>query len=533
MKKILFIPLFFFLVCPAFAQWNGNSASYPGVTADGANGLNVTGKVAIGTTSVPSDLIAASAFLGDKTKRYVEAHDSDHTIVVVNKGGYTMPIQIGTSTFLLTTATNVDLDTDLDTGTSAAGTDYCVYAVNDSGTLGFKISANTTWPDGYAATTATKIGGFHTLCVAVGTIAGHTLTDYAVKDILPASIWDLKHRPRSAPAGMVYSQGANIWVDIYLASGTGASTASVFGGTISDTRDWNDFVDDFAAVKKKLLDDGEFQIIAAGSNEETNITGSADPVTTGGHVDTAARRMISNIGVEDCAGVMWQWLRDQSYRYDVDVVPTFTAASKTATAYHAASPGGNPIYVKYDTDGSPYLACNMATDIVDKIVTFGSAWTLRIRHDADAATGGYQVYIDEDATQPNRLLCALPGLKTEYLRTSIPTSWLPIVYNAAPATPGVALSFDDGADERMEFISPTTANAAIDLGYISSPAWAWYDLPVSKGSLYRQGSYGDIKLFAGGSWSYGAYCGSRSRRADYSRWHTLSFLGGRGRSEPQ
>jgi hypothetical protein len=61
-----------------------------------------------------------------------------------------------------------------------------------------------------------------------------------------------------------------------------------------------------------MLDDGEFQVIAAGSNEETNITGSADPGTTGGHVDTASRRMISNIGVEDACGALYQWLSDQS-----------------------------------------------------------------------------------------------------------------------------------------------------------------------------------------------------------------------------
>jgi hypothetical protein len=77
-----------------------------------------------------------------------------------------------------------------------------------------------------------------------------------------------------------------------------------------------DHVDDLAAVNKRLLDDGEFQKIAAGGNEETNIAGSADPGTTGGHIDTASRRMISAIGCEDCAGVMWQWLSDQSFRSD-------------------------------------------------------------------------------------------------------------------------------------------------------------------------------------------------------------------------
>ena len=41
-----------------------------------------------------------------------------------------------------------------------------------------------------------------------------------------------------------------------------------------------------------------------------NIAGSNDPGTTGGHKDTAGRRMISNYGVEDCCGVLWQWTKD-------------------------------------------------------------------------------------------------------------------------------------------------------------------------------------------------------------------------------
>lgn len=233
------------------------------------------------------------------------------------KGTNEIPLKIGTAYFSTTADVTISTATDLDTGTISNGKDYYVYACNSSGTLVFKISLNSTYPSGFSASTSRKIGGFHTLSVAVGTISGHTLTGYVANDILPRSVWDLKHRPRSNPEGMVWSSEIQKWVDIYLASGTGASTASTYNATISDTRDWNDFVDDGAAVGKRLLDDDEFQAIAAGSNEETNITGSADPVTTGGHSDTAARRMISNIGCEDCTGALWQWLRTQSTRWDV------------------------------------------------------------------------------------------------------------------------------------------------------------------------------------------------------------------------
>ncbi len=427
-------------------------------------------------------------------------------------------------------AANVDktIANIIDTGSISNGKDYCVYACDSSDVLVYRVSLATTFPAGYDANSSRKLGGFHTLCTSVGTIAGHTLTGYVANDILPASVWDLNHRPVSEPAGMVYVDAINKWVDIYLPSGTGASTLSVNGGTISDTRDWMDFVDDGGAVKKRLMWDMEFQIAAAGSNEETNIAGSADPVTTGGHSDTAGRRMISNIGCEDMCGAMWQWLLDQSYRYDSD--GTMIAASKTLTIYHAASPGGNPIYVKYGANGRPYLCCNMATDAVDKWLTFGSAVTFLVKHDADAATGGYQVYFDEDATQPSRLLCALPGGKSEYLDTSDPNYPLKVTYNATPATPGVAINYDDGADERLEFISPTTANGTLDLASFGL-TFAYYNLPGAKGSLYRQSAYGDVKLLAGGSWARAVSCGSRGRFADAYRWGAAADVVGRFCSE--
>jgi len=480
--------------------------------------------------SVIAGAVMANFFL-DKTSRLIEATPADHTRVTINLGAYLIPLNIGNYWFLIDTATGVDLDTDLDTGSKAAGKDYFVYAVTNGSSLSFKISLESTYPSGYDATNSRKLGGFHTLCADVGTISGHTLTGYVNKDILPQSIWDLKHRAGCGNnAGMAYDPKSGLWIDIYLTSGTGANTASISGGTISDNRDWNSFVDDGGAVGKQLLDDGEFQLAAEGSNMQTNIAGSTDPVTTGGHSDTAGRRMISNIGLEDCCGAMYQWLRDQSYRWDSD--GTMGAASKTLTAYHAASPGGNPIYVKYGAGGRPYLCCNMATDAVDKFLTFGSAVTIMIKHDADAATGGYQLYVDEDAVQPGRLLCALPGLKTEYLDTSDPNYPLKITYNAAPATPGVALYYDDGADERLEFISPTSANGTIDLASYQLLTWGWYALPGSKGQLYRQGPYGDVKLLAGAAWYNATYCGPRARHASSgARWNASSYIGGRFRSE--
>ena len=320
---------------------------------------------------------------------------------------------------------------DIRTEMQEAGKAYYVYACDNNGVLTFKISLNSTYPSGYTATTSRKIGGFHSLCLDVGTISDHDLSDYKTYDILPTSIWDMKHRPICEPSGMVYDEAISKWVDIYLASGMGATCASVYGASITDNRNWMDFVDDGHAVKKRLLHDEEFQSAMAGSNEQTSIFASADPVTTGGHMDTSARRMISDIGCEDGAGAMYQWLLDQTFRYD----------------------GGSHTH------------------------------TQTITHKAGAT--GSALHKDQAESKPNAVL-------------------------------------GSGADETI------TGNATDP-----APSWGWYDLPGSKGSLYKQGTYGDAKLLAGVGWLYGTSCGSRGRHASDSRWNTSTHVGARFLAEPQ
>ena len=310
------------------------------------------------------------SFWGIKNLRLVDVYSGDHTKVKVNPSAYNIPILIGDHWHVMTSAVTVSSVDDLDTGSLAAGTDYYIYACTDGTTLSFKVSANATNPAGFDAVHSRKIGGFHTLCAAVGTISGHPLSGYAQKDILPASIWDLKHRAKNlVNVGLVYDSKIQKWVDIYLASGTGANTTSVNGGTISDTRNWMDFVDDGLAVGKRLLTDTEFTSIATGSNEETNITGSADPGTTSGHVDTAGRRMISNIGCEDCCGVVWQWIQDQSYYY------------YGASSYWGNLPGGK---------GSSYgqFAANPGADEVDNSDNGGDVKLIAGGSWSDAAHAG-------------------------------------------------------------------------------------------------------------------------------------------------
>jgi len=202
--------------------------------------------------------------------------------------------------------------TDYTVAAARAGKDFYVYAVLVGGVaLGLLVSANATYPVGHTVATSRKVGGFHCLCVSVGTISGHALSGYLAGDILPASVWDLKHRPVSAPEGMVYVEGLK-WVDIYLASVSGGRLVSANGGVIADGASspafhWYKIAQWMGAVGKRLPTQLEFFAAALGANQGTNIAGSADPGTTGGHVDTAGRRMLSDVGCEDCCGVLWQW----------------------------------------------------------------------------------------------------------------------------------------------------------------------------------------------------------------------------------
>ena len=234
------------------------------------------------------------------------------TYVNIGDDGY---VQNGSNTINLATASSWDNST-YATAANRAGKDFYIYACQPTdGTSVPKIvlSANSTVPTGYTASNSRKIGGFHCLCADVGTISGHALSGYVKGNILPASVWDLLHRPVSSPEGMVWS--GSEWVDIYLASWSGSKLVSVYGGTIADGYSSTPFhgelfSEKFGEVGKHLPSRDSFMHFAKGSNEMTSIYGSSDPGTAGGHKDTASRRMISNIGCEDCCGALWQWTSD-------------------------------------------------------------------------------------------------------------------------------------------------------------------------------------------------------------------------------
>ena len=291
-----------------------------------------------------------------------------------------MQLRVNSSSLISPTTLVKDLNTagNWDSATYAtaanrAGKDFYVYAcVPTSGTVpDFVLSASTTYPSAIpsgvtpSATNTRKVGGFHCLCVAVGTISGHDLTGYLAGDILPRSVWNLQHKPISSVEGMVYGKHGQ-WVDIYLPSVTGGELVSVNGGTIADGASATAFhaykFDQwFGRIGKKSISSLEFVAASIGANQSTNIAGSADPGTTGGHTDTAGRRMISNIGCEDMCGVLWQWGREQG---------AIAGSASWANAYDGndAGVGGQ----HYDAPTRPFFGGGWSDGVV--CGSRGSEW---------------------------------------------------------------------------------------------------------------------------------------------------------------
>lgn len=242
-----------------------------------------------------------------------------------NKTNITIPknlkINIDGECYISTINKVLQLST-VDTPQNLAGKDVYIYACKPQDISStepiFVLSLNSTVPTGYTASSSRKIGGFHCLCADVGTIDGHTLSGYVTGDILPASIWDLLHRPKGDSEGLAYDEVSECWLSIYQLSWDGTKLVSVYNGVIADgtsTKKWHGeaFIEQLMNQKMRLPWRHEFQMAAKGSNEGTSIKNASDPNTTGGHVDSNNRRMISNIGLEDCCGCSWQWAMDLGF----------------------------------------------------------------------------------------------------------------------------------------------------------------------------------------------------------------------------
>lgn len=196
------------------------------------------------------------------------------------------------------------------TGLSAGKHYYLYVSKTSAGTTSIVASTSSSNP-GSSYSAYALIGGFETMCVSVTTSnTPNTITSgISAGQIIPNSIWCSSFRPTAySPAGMAYCDESTLWCDIYLQSGTGANTASTYGATITDTRYPQNHANDMVAVGKFLPDDIQFTQMAYGTQNGYAINGAADPGTTGGHTNTNGKRIISCYFLEDCCGVLWQWL---------------------------------------------------------------------------------------------------------------------------------------------------------------------------------------------------------------------------------
>ena len=265
----------------------------------------------------------SAGYIKDNSWQYINSLTRDHyfpenpyalkdgttNYIVIPYGSFV----VSPLTFLYYPTNNENYSIESISVNDRAGKDVYIWAYKDADsdpTIGFSLSFTT-----YTGSAGEKlIGGFHCLCADVGTISGHPLSGYKKGDIIPNSIWTLSHRPVSDPEGMVWVPEIGKWVDIYLPSWNGSKLISKYQGVIADgtsspSFNGSKFVEYAALSKKELISYDEFTVVAKGSNEGTSINGASDPNTAGGHFDTAGRRMISNYGLEDCCGVLWQWSR--------------------------------------------------------------------------------------------------------------------------------------------------------------------------------------------------------------------------------
>jgi hypothetical protein len=436
-------------------------------------------------------------------------------LVIPTDGG----IKIGTGFYPWSGIPNLDIEVAANWDTVAVdytvaltrrGMNLYLYECQHSGQTApdFIFSANSTIPTGYDANNSRKVATFHTLPVSLGTIASHDLSGYLVGDIVPCSIADLLHRPSSAPEGMVVGQRLNgqgiadVWVDAYLASGTGVNTASAWNATISDTRTWYDFVDDFDAVGKFLPSDHHFQRLAAGSPEQVALYGLKDPVATG-QIGTSLITGATLTGTTFSRAAFSHASFNQEYEVEIDgngAPDTFKWKQKTFGGAFGASTATVPIQAGANT---------LADGIT---ITFPATTGLTIGHkinvyvmDAPFSTAGVPIISHVGAW-------GMTGNLWQWLADQ-------------------SYRFDGAAAHTHQVVASgdpetiTSGNASGDL----TPVASYKTIGGSKGLVSTQGTYGLTKLMAGGPYNgTGSNSGSRCRSITSWPWDTGVNISARG-----
>jgi formylglycine-generating enzyme required for sulfatase activity len=251
----------------------------------------------------------------------------------------------------------------LDAGSFEVGKDYYIYLCPTADGADIVISANSTFPDGYAAQTSRKIGGFHYGHIRQVSADGKwiPIDSTNVKfgsngliwqrnvttGIVPNSVWDLKNRPHCDPAGMV--KVGNTWVAIYQASEAesitfmgGSAGLHIAGGKLQSAYgqlpvtgtegcNWYTFVELASRQEMRLPSYQEWCAAAFGNPQgedtDTNYgwtktnnvartrTGCSVNGSTGAYDDVTGikRYAVSAFNIVDAVGNVLEWLSDMNF----------------------------------------------------------------------------------------------------------------------------------------------------------------------------------------------------------------------------
>ncbi|WP_304225407.1 SUMF1/EgtB/PvdO family nonheme iron enzyme [Gracilinema caldarium] len=257
-------------------------------------------------------------------------------------------------------------EADLDEGSFQVGVDYYVYLCDNGGDGIFLISANSTYPSGFNASSSRKVGGFHYGHIRKVSPDGLWIPidgagvkfgagtpgwrDNVTVGIVPNSVWDLKNKPLCSPEGMV--KVGRIWVDIYLSSAaepialeSGTAGLHIASGKLqskygqvpvsgTEGLNWYGFQELASRAGKRLLTYGEWIQAAFGSPQGLDgadtygwtKTSNGGRTRTGCQVNASSGAYDPSAGIKpasisayncvDCVGNLWEWLDDISNRHD-------------------------------------------------------------------------------------------------------------------------------------------------------------------------------------------------------------------------
>lgn len=224
--------------------------------------------------------------------------------------------------YLLIAATNWDPlaanNRDSTFSSLALGDNIYIYACQtSSGTAKWLASKNASVPVGYTSLSSRKVGGFH--YGRYRGIANRYNTAYSPPtQIVPNSCWDLQHRPKCDPTGMVEVIPGSLWVDIYLNSegpGTWPENVpvSAYGATIilNTIYSRSDFHQLLRNAGKRLPTVEEFLTYAEGAPAGLNASNDqawAATTNTGPTTAGAVAKAVSMYNVTDAVGNVWEWI---------------------------------------------------------------------------------------------------------------------------------------------------------------------------------------------------------------------------------